>query len=425
MYYYVENKKEFIQSNNTRFEQIHIARSQQIGNILSELINLDYNKLSESIINSIKRNSTKNGINVSISAIYQNIDGVCPETEIIVNLLFVMNFHPSSNGKYHQIENINEIINEIKYLVQRDDFNELSPSFVFYYLVNKFNVRIDTSKKFIDSFSHISLAPVLSKYICDDSDVQTMVCSFLLDYHRTKIADRNDLTEKMLNELKKIGMTNCHYEICKKIIAKHPYGANPLTYKLNIAEYGFTKDEAFEYQKLTYEYELGNIYKLNNLSQFIILSFTNCCANNIMITKCEHCGNIYFKHGKKKYCCEGCAKAAKKIYQNNKIYTYTSPTNEEITVSYNNVLRNFEKKVDKVIKYINNDNIEELKHLQHEERESLTKGLERYKFKYREYRNELTKYAEEISDETQKKNFKNEIALLFVEISNIYKEKIH
>ena len=46
MYYYIENKTEYIQIDNLYFNKVHIPQNQPLGKILSELINFDYSKLS-------------------------------------------------------------------------------------------------------------------------------------------------------------------------------------------------------------------------------------------------------------------------------------------------------------------------------------------------------------------------------------------
>lgn len=404
MYYYIENKTEYIQSDNLCFKEIHIPQQQPLGKILSEIINLDYSVPNQKTYNESRKRK------------YVDIDNVCKETEILYNFLFAMNFRPLNTN---QVDTINEIINEIKYIIQRDDFNELSPSFIFYYLVNKFNVQISTSNMFIDSFANSASAPVLSKYMKDDRDTQILISKIFHQYFNHKLDDRKLLLDELLNQLKLRGMKDIHYKICKKIFSNNPFTLYPNTINDHPDKYGLTKDEAFEYQKLTYEYNNGNIYKVINLQSFIILSFAFCCKNDIKPARCEYCGNLYFKHGKSKYCCEGCLKAAKSQQKSNRNYTYIDSAGEEHTINYDDILRNFEGKVSKVIKYVSKtDEI-----TSDSSRKIIESRLSSYKLMYRNERNNIEDKIAQSNNQNEKDAYYETVAELLYKVENLYTER--
>ena len=177
--------------------------------------------------------------------------------------------------------------------------------------------------------------------------------------------------------------------------------------------------ELVKYLKSRLKYECEKFDYIYSLPQIILISFINCCANNIKIAKCEYCGNLYFKHGKSKYCCEGCLRAAKAQQKLNRSYTHIDSTGKEQTLIYDDILRNFESKVSKVIEYVSKtDDI-----TSDSSRKIIKSRLNSYKLMYRNERNNIEDKIAQSNNQNEKDAYYEAVAELLYKVKKLYTER--
>lgn len=422
MYYYVEDGKEFIQSDNRQFPELHTAQSQPIGKILNEIINIDFDELCKNIDisnnNRIKVPTEKNGTRRKNYKI-QNINNVTPETNAVVNVLFVLNFRHSkfdkSDDTYYQSNLIKGLINELKSIVHREDFNESSLDFISYYLgIN----NIETQNKVPEKYAHTAFAPILSKYLNNDYyEFERSLDGIFIKSYKSNINGKELLVNRLLKQLNNQGITGFHYEIFKKIISKcsilsKPSGVidHPDFYKLN-------NEELFEYHKLYYEYTHGNTFKIWRLEQFIKLSFINCCKYNITPRICKQCGDLFFSKSNKLYCSDYCLKNAKKEQEKARVYSLPLPNGEIITLNYNTILKNYENKIKRLTEYIQKENLTK------DNKKIIVNKLKVLKSKYSILRIELEEKMKKTENPEEKSKIETCLANLFYKIKNFYNKR--
>lgn len=422
MYYYVEDGKEFIQSDNRHFPELRNAQSQPIGKILNEIINIDFDELCKNIDisthNNLKVPTGKYGTyrrNYKI----QNINNITPETNAVVNVLFVLNFRYSkfdkSDDTYYQSNLIKSLIDEIKDIVQREDFNELSLDFISYYLgIN----NIEIQNKVPEKYAHAAFAPILAKYLDNDYyEIEKALDCIFIKFYRSNLNEKEILVNEILKQLKYRGITTIDYEIFRKVISKCSLLSKPPEIIDCANLYELDAEELFEYQKLCYEYNQGRTFKLLNLLQFIKLSFVNCCEYNITPRICKQCGNLFFSKSNKLYCSDSCLKKAKKEQEKARVYSLRLPNGEVIALNYNTVLKNYENKIKRLTEHIQNESLTK------ESKKIIINKLKLLQNKYSILRIELEEKMKKAENPKEKNKIESCLANLFYNLSNFYNKR--
>lgn len=398
MFYYIENKTEYIQIDNLYFNKVHIPQNQPLGKILSELINFDYSKLSNTYNELYDKREfiSWNEKSNIISNIYNN---VCDTSKLLIANLYAAQILPQ---KINIIEfELSEIIKDIKMLMQLNMCSSENINFIEFYfkgsprpksIKEEMYKRVTYINKCVDSNDGI----LIIRNRIKDSDIHNYIASLDIT-NESDIPDGKVLFDGLINYINRsnenkdiVSRTNTIYDI-----------------------------ELFKYLKSRLKYEYDKTVDINSLSQLILTSFINCCKNDIKPAKCEYCGNLYFKHGKSKYCCEGCLKAAKTQQKSNRNYTYIDSTGEEQTLIYDNILRNFEGKVSKVIEYVSKtDEI-----TSDSSRKIIKSRLNNYKLMYRNERNNIEDKIAQSNNQNEKDAYYETVAELFYKVENLYTER--
>lgn len=399
MYLYsVNNKQEYFQKSQKKMH-LYEPSSSPLGKILSELINFDYFKLIyvyTELFNKKKTFSLEQKEYI-IDKLYSD---VCEETKSLITDLFAPRWVARKVNYIEYLFELNHLISKIKTLLQLNICDSDNIDFVKYYfkdfkakeIKKEMQERMTYVSKCIDSNNDVLIVRNRIK----DSDIHNYITSLNIT-NESDIPNGKVLFEGLINYINGsnenkdiVSRTNTIYDI-----------------------------ELFKYLKSRLKYEYDKTVDINSLSQLILVSFINCCKNNIKPARCEYCGNLYFKHGKSKYCCEGCLKAAKAQQKCDRSYTYIDSTGEEQILIYDNILRNFEGKVSKVIKYVSKtDEI-----TSDSSRKIIESRLSSYKLMYRNERNNIEDKIAQSNNQNEKDAYYKTVAELLYKVENLYTER--
>lgn len=399
MYLYsVNNKQEYFQKSKKKMH-LYKPSSTPLGKILSELINFDYFKLIyvyTELLNKQKSFSFEQKDYI-INKLYTD---VCEETKLLIEDLLAPHWLARKVDYIEYLFELNLLISKIKTLVQLNICDSDNIDFIKYYfkdfkakeIKKEMQERMTYVSKYINSNNDV----LIFRYRIKDSDIHNYIASLDIT-NESDIPDGKVLFEGLVNYINRINENN-------DIVSR----TNTI-YDI----------ELFKYLKSRLKYEYDKTVDINSLSQLILVSFINCCKNNIKPAKCEYCGNLYFKHGKSKYCCEGCLKAAKSQQKFNRNYIYIDSAGVKQTLIYDNVLRNFEGKVSKVIKYVNEtDDI-----TSDSSRKIIESRLYSYKLMYRNKRNNIEDKIAQSNNQNEKDAYYETVAKLLYKVENLYTER--
>lgn len=345
MYYYFKDNEAIIQSSSLRFRKINTPQKEFAGEILSELIYFDYEKLYEEC----RKNENESK---PLFYIQVPMENVCEETKNIINQLLLTNSGFRRRDKSYVVDRIKEVTKHIEKIICSDDFENITSNFVEFYFNKVFSIKLTRQEMFFDNYAKSAIAPVLYKYNNDYEQFSKL--AYYRIRHRTTDDDGTSCINKYLERL---DMTKLHRQIAKKVFAHNSFSISPDIIINKSSDFNLTENELFEYIKLTYEYENANIYVVNNLPEFLVALFVDCIDNKIELKQCEHCGKIYHKTGRRKYCSKKCKNEVKKEYENERICIYKTESGEEIKLNYNTILKNFENKVGRVIDHTENEDL--------------------------------------------------------------------
>lgn len=397
MYLYnTKSNQEFFQ-NSIYTNLMYKSFSAPLGKTLSELINFDYSKLTTIFtksINGMDHTSTP----TIISDMYRNISR---ETKWLIEDLYVPLVVSKKCDGIEYIFELNHLLKEIKTLMQLDICKSKNIDFIKFYFqgfikTKKLNKEMVERMTYLNDSIDFNNNLLFVKHKIKDGDLQDYITSLNIE-NENDIPDGDVLFNGLIDYINSAHKNN--------VIKKH----TNTVYNI----------ELLKYLKKRLKYEYNKAVDINSLSQLILISFINCCANNIKPARCEHCGNLYFKHGKSKYCCEDCLKVAKVMQKFNRNYTYIDSTGEKYLLNYDDILRNFESKVDKVIKYVKetNDLTDD------KSRKIIINKLNDYKFAYRNERNNIKKEIAKSNNQNEKEQYYNIIAELLYEVKNLYNKR--
>lgn len=396
MYLYsVNNKQEYFE-NSFRTKPLHNSFSVPLGKTLSELINLDYHKLIYIYSNEQNNLSYKE----LIQLISNTIDNVSNETKLLIEDLFIPWWLPTKEDDNEYMSELTRILDEVKTLMQLNICRSENLDFIKFHL-RYLSKTMYKSKGIIERTTYVNKRndydnPLIVQRKIKNSEIDNYVRSLNIK-NKNDIPDGNALFEGLLSHVKGLNKND------------------------NIEKFSDSiyDTKLVKYLKSRLKYECEKFDYIYSLPQIILISFINCCANNIKIAKCEYCGNLYFKHGKSKYCCEGCLKAAKTQQKFNRNYTYIDSAGEKQTLIYDNILRNFEGKVSKVIEYVSKtDEI-----TSDSSRKIIKSRLNNYKLMYRNERNNIEDKITESNNQNEKDAYYETVAELLYKVENLYTER--
>lgn len=342
MYYFFNDNQAVFNTSRPQYRLINKSQSESAVKVFLELLNLDYEKLYEDFKNTDAKVSDQH--NIKLDYYNNKIDDLnaCEQTKLILKQLIIQGYIiRKEKSNMHKI--INETIKHIKKIIALDDFSQVKEEYILFYFDNVLAINLKRQAVFFDSFANSAIAPVLFKYESNyDRFAKNTHVLHSNNVRYGKKHSQKDYSEIINKYLDSLGMTEMHRNMAKKLFEDNPFSLYP-TYVIKNNNVNFSEDEMLEYIKLLFEYHNNDAYLVVSLPELLVALFSDCIKHNIRIGICQYCGNVFQKNGRQKYC-NGCKSLVKKEQEKKRIYRYNGKS-----LKYNNILKNYEKKVANVI----------------------------------------------------------------------------